>query len=115
MISWEYRPPLGACPIDFSEVDTAVEIFSADEEWIPLEKNDVRVNLLKDERQSEIFLVKVSLTPEKSLAEGKMNFVRIKVMPTEQGYRLPPWIEMWSANVDAAARNFDASRIENLR
>ena len=114
MISWEYRPPLGACPIDFSEVDTAVEIFSADEEWIPLEKNDVRVNLLKDERQSEIFLVKVSLTPEKSLAEGKLNFVRIKILPKENGLRLPSWVEEWSVNVDGAAKIFDGSKTLNL-
>ena len=114
MISWEYRPPLGACPIDFSEVDTAVEIFSADEEWIPLEKNDVRVNLLKDERQSEIFLVKVSLTPEKSLAEGKLNFVRIKILPKENGLRLPAWVEEWSVNVDGSAKIFDGSKTLNL-
>ena len=115
MINWQYRPPLGACPLDLSEIDTAVEIFSVDgEEWTSREKNDVRVNLLKDNRQAESFLVKISLTPEKSLAEGKMNFVRIKVMPTERGYRLPPWIELWSVNVDASAKNFDGSKTLNL-
>ena len=115
MINWQYEPPLGACLLDLSEVDSAVEIFSVDgEEWTPREKNDVRVSLLRDDRQSESFLIKISLTPEKSLAEGKLNFVRIKVMPTEQGYRLPPWIEVWSANVDAAARNFDGSKTLNL-
>ena len=115
MFSWQCEPPLGACPLDLSEVDTAIEIFSVDgEEWTPREKNDVRVNLLKDERQSEIFLVKVSLTPEKSFAEGKLNFVRIKIMPKEQGYRLPPWVEAWSVNVDGAAKIFDGSKTLNL-
>ncbi|MBQ3450730.1 MAG: hypothetical protein IJL12_05735 [Selenomonadaceae bacterium] len=115
MFSWQYQPPLGACPLDLSEIDSSIEIFSADgEEWMPLEKNDVRVNLLKDERQAGIFLVKVSLTPEKSLAEGKLNFVRIKIMPTERGCRLPAWVELWSVNVDGAAKNFDGSKTLNL-
>ena len=117
ILNWEYKPPLGACPLDLSEVDTSIEIFSVDgEEWTlrPLEKNDVRVSLLKDERQSEIFLVKVSLTPEKSLAEGKLNFVRIKIMPKEQGYRLPAWTEFWSVNIDGAAKIFDGSKTLNL-
>ena len=69
---------------------------------------------MKDDRQSEIFLVKVSLTPEKSLAEGKLNFVQAKVMPTEQGYKLPPWVELWSVNVDGSAKNFDGSKTVNL-
>lgn len=115
MINWQYQPPLGACPLDLTEVDTAVEIFSVDgEEWLPREKNDVRVSLLRDDRQAESFLVKISLTPEKSLAEGKLNFVRIKVMPTERGCRLPPWIEVWNVNVDGAAKIFDGSKTLNL-
>ena len=59
-------------------------------------------------------LVKVALTPEKSLTEGKLNFVRVKVMPTERGYRLPAWVELWSVNVDATAKNFDGSKTLNL-
>lgn len=115
IVNWNYQPPLGACPLDLSKVDTSIEIFSVEgEEWTPLDKNDVRVSLLKDDRQREMFLVKVSLTPEKSLAEGKLNFVRIKVMPTEQGYRLPPWVEAWSVNVDGAAKNFDGFKTVNL-
>ena len=115
MFSWKYEPPLGACPLDLSEVDTAVEIFSVDgEDWTPLDKNDVRVSLLKDDRQSEIFLVKVSLTPEKSLAEDKLNFVRIKVMPKEQSFKLPSWVELWSVTVDGADQKFDGSKTVNL-
>ena len=115
LLNWKYEPPLGACPIDLSQVDTSVEVFSvAGEEWTPLNSNDVRVSLLKDDRQPEMFLVKVSLTPEKSLAEGKLNFVRVKVMPTEQGYKLPAWVEAWSVTVDGSARNFDGAKTVNL-
>ena len=115
LLNWQYQPPLGACPLDLSKVDTSIEIFSVTgEEWTPLDSNDVRVSLLKDERQPEMFLVKVSLTPEKSLAEGKLNFVRVKVMPTEQGYKLPAWVEVWSVTVDGSARNFDGSKTVNL-
>ena len=115
IFSWQYQPPLGACPLDLAELDTEIEIFSAaGEEWTPLDKNDVRVNLLKDDRQAEMFLVKVSLTPEKSLSEGKLNFVRAKVMPTEHGYKLPAWVELWSVNVDGSAKNFDGSKTVNL-
>ena len=115
LVNWKYQPPLGACPLDLSQVDTSVEVFSvAGEEWTPRESNDVRVSLLKDDRQPEMFLVKVSLTPEKSLADGKLNFVRVKVMPTEQGYNLPAWVEAWSVNVDGSAKNFDGSKTVNL-
>ena len=115
IVSWTYQPPLGACLLDLSAVDTSVEVFSvAGEDWTPLDSNDVRVSLLKDDRQPEMFLVKVSLTPEKSLAEGKLNFVRVKVMPTEQGYRLPAWVEAWGVTVDGSARNFDGSKTVNL-
>ena len=115
IFSWKYEPPLGACPLDLSEVDTAVEIFYVEgEEWTPLEKNDVRVNLMKIDKRPENLFVKVALTPEKSLAEGKLNFVRIKVMPKERGYKLPPWVELWSVNVDGAAKTFDGSKTLNL-
>lgn len=115
MFSWKYEPPLGACPLDLSEIDTAIEIFSVEgEDWTPLPSNDLRISLMRDKRQSELFLVKVALTPEKSLTEDKLNFVRAKVMPTELGYRLPPWVELWSVNVDGAAKNFDGSKTLNL-
>lgn len=115
MFSWKYEPPLGACPLDLSAIDTAIEIFSVEgEEWTPLPSNDLRISLMRDKRQSELFLIKVALTPEKSLTEDKLNFVRVKVMPTEQGYKLPPWVELWSVNVDGAAKNFDGSKTLNL-
>jgi len=115
MFDWKYEPPLGACPLDLSDVDTAIEIFTVDgEQWTPRPENDLRVSLMRDKRQSEMFLVKVALTPEKSLAEGKLNFVRAKVMPKERGYRLPMWVELWSVNVDASAKTFDGSKTLNL-
>ena len=115
MFDWTYTPPLGACPLDLSEIDTAIEIFTVDgEQWTPRPENDLRVSLMRDKRQSDMCLVKVALTPEKSLTEGKLNFVRAKVMPTERGYRLPAWVELWSVNVDASAKNFDGSKTLNL-
>ncbi|MBR4903398.1 MAG: hypothetical protein IKZ53_01910 [Selenomonadaceae bacterium] len=115
ILNWNYEPPLGSCPLDLSDFDTDIEIFSVEnDEWTPLTKNDIRVSLLKDGRQSGNFLIKVTLTPEKSLTEGKLNFVRIKIMPKESGYKLPSWIEFWSVNVDGAAKNFDGSKTLNL-
>ncbi|MBO4779329.1 MAG: hypothetical protein J5497_01695, partial [Selenomonadaceae bacterium] len=115
IFSWKYEPPLGACPLDLSEVDTAVEIFTVDgEEWIPRAENDLRVSLMKIDKRPDNLFVKVALTPEKSLTEDKPNFVRIKVMPKEYDYKLPLWIELWSVNVDASAKSFDGSKTLNL-
>jgi len=115
IFSWKYEPPLGACPLDLSSVDTAVEIFSADgEQWTPRQSNDVRVSLMKIDKRPENFFVKVSLTPEKSLAEGKLNFVRAKILPQALGFKLPLWVELWSVNVDGAAKIFDGSKTLNL-
>lgn len=115
IFSWKYEPPLGACPLDLSSVDTFVEIFSADgEEWTQMEGGDVRASLMKIDKRPENLFVKVALTPEKSLAEGKLNFVRVKVMPTALGYKLPIWVELWSVNVDASAKIFDGSKTVNL-
>ncbi|MBR1646593.1 MAG: hypothetical protein IJ685_07430 [Selenomonadaceae bacterium] len=115
VVNFDYEPTLGTCPIDFSQVETFTEIFAADgENWSPREQNDVRATLLKDDRQSDLFLAKVSLTPEKSLSEGKANFVRVKISPTENGLQLPAWVESWSVTVDGSARNFDGSKTINL-
>lgn len=115
IFSRKYDPPLGACPLDLSSFDTFTEIFTVDgEQWTPHESNDVRVSLMKIDKRPQDFFVKVALTPEKSLAEGKLNFVRAKVMPTALGYKLPPWVELWSVNVDGAAKIFDGSKTLNL-
>ena len=115
IFSWKYEPPLGACPLDLSQVDTFVEVFTVDgEQWTPLESGDVRVSLMKIDKRPQNFFVKVALTPEKSLAAGKLNFVRAKVMPTALGYKLPLWVELWSVNVDATAKIFDGSKTLNL-
>ena len=115
IFSWKYEPPLGACPLDLSAVDTDVEIFTVNgDEWLARESNDVRVSLMKIDKRPENLFVKVALTPTRSLAEGKMNFVRARVMPTALGYKLPPWVELWSVTVDGAAKNFDGSKTLNL-
>ncbi|MBQ7453563.1 MAG: hypothetical protein IJS69_00695 [Selenomonadaceae bacterium] len=115
IFSWKYEPPLGACPLDLSTVDTSVEIFSADgEEWTQREGDDLRVSLMKIDKRPENLFVKVSLTPEKSLAPGKLNFVRVKVMPTALGYKLPAWVDLWSVTVDGSAKSFDGTKTLNL-
>ena len=115
IFSWQYEPPLGACPLDLSQVDTFVEVFTVDgEQWTQLEPGDVRVSLMKIDKRPQNFFVKVALTPEKSLAQGKLNFVRAKVMPAALGYKLPLWVELWSVNVDASAKIFDGSKTLNL-
>jgi len=40
--------------------------------------------------------------------------VRAKVLPTENGLRLPAWVDAWSVTVDASAKNFDGSKTVNL-
>lgn len=115
IFSWKYEPPLGACPLDLSSVDTEVEIFSANgDDWLAREANDVRVSLMKIDKRPENLFVKVALTPTKSLAEGKLNFVRAKILPTALGYKLPAWVELWNVNVDASAKIFDGSKTVNL-
>ena len=115
IFSWKYEPPLGACPLDLSTVDTFVEVFAADgEQWSQLEVGDLRVSLMKIDKRPENFFVKVALTPEKTFAAGKLNFVRAKVLPTALGYKLPPWVELWSTTVDGSAKNFDGTKTLNL-
>lgn len=115
IVRWKFEPSLGACPLDLSDVDTSVEIFAVNgEEWTQLESNDIRVLLMKDDKLPDNFFVKVALTPEKSLAEGKLNFVRVKVMPKEYGLKLPAWVNAWSVNVDGSAKRFDGSKTVNL-
>lgn len=115
IFSWKYEPPLGACSLDLSSFDTVAEVFSSDgNEWTPIESNNLRVSLMKVDKRPENLFVKVSLTPTKSLAENKLNFVRAKVLPTALGYKLPAWVDLWSVNVDGAAKKFDGSKTLNL-
>ena len=98
-----------------STVDTFVETFSADgEQWTQLEGGDLRVSLMKIDKRPDNLFVKVALTPEKTLARDKLNFVRAKVMPTALGYKLPMWVDLWSVTVDGAAKTFDGSKTLNL-
>ncbi|MBR1805910.1 MAG: hypothetical protein IJ774_05905, partial [Selenomonadaceae bacterium] len=111
VLNWSHEPPIGACPIDLSQLETSTEIFTAvGDEWSPRESNDVRATLLKDDRQSEMFLAKVSLTPEKSLSEVAANFVRIKISPTVNGFQLPAWVDAWSCD----ATSFNGAKTVNL-
>ena len=114
ILNWSYQPPLGSCNFDFSDFDTEILIYRAENDsWTPLDKNnDVRSALLKDDRQRDSFLIKISLTPEKSLAEGNLNLISVTIRP--KNLNLPSWVDLWSVNVDGSAKKFDGSKTANL-
>ena len=105
--NFNYAAPLGACPIDFNEMNYAVQNFYLEDgEWRGSARSDLKIAMTPD-------AVKIALTPEKSLAEGKINFIQVKMSP--KIYNLPEWVNAWNmANVDAAPENFDGSKTVNL-
>ncbi len=67
------------------------------------------------EGEQNKFAAKFSMTPDKSLERGKINFVHAALVPTAKGYQLPQWVRNWNmANVDVAPGNFDGSKTINL-
>lgn len=115
-VNFEYKAPLGACPLDMSAMTQEVKILTLDEDkWIERGENDVKIEATPIEGEENHFTVKLSLTPEKSLGEGKINFISASFVPTAKGYQLPQWVKNWSmANVDVAPENFDGSKTVNL-
>lgn len=107
-VQFDYNAPLGACPLNFAEMNYDTQIFYLDEDWRSPARNDVKISMSAD-------TVKIALTPEKSLTEGKINFVQVSIAPNAKGYQLPHWVSEWNmANVDAAPENFDGSKTANL-
>jgi len=115
-VQFTYKPQLGACPLNMEEIVPDVKILVQEgEEWQPLDSNDVNVTLTPIEGNPNSFDVTVSMTPERSLREGKYNFVHISLSPTEKGYMLPEWVRNWNMpNVDVDKANFDGSKTINL-
>lgn len=107
-VQFDYNAPLGACPMNMNELDSSAKIFMLDEgEWSEQSRNDVQITL-------GTYVVKVELTPKKSLREDKINFVQASIAPTAKGYQLPDWVRSWNkANVDVAPENFDGSKTVN--
>ncbi len=107
-VQFDYNAPIGACPLNLAEMNYDTKIFYLDEDWRSPARNDVKISMIDD-------TVKIALTPEKSLSEGKINFVQVSIAPNAKGYQLPHWVNDWNmANVDAAPENFDGSKTVNL-
>ncbi len=113
-VDFDYKQKLGACPLDISALTTQAQVMYFDgEEWKLRTENDINIELIPLENQN--YSAKVTLTPEKSFAEGYVNFVQASLSPTAKGYKLPDWVKEWSmANVDVAPENFDGSKTVNL-
>ncbi|MBO4400673.1 MAG: hypothetical protein J5809_02380 [Selenomonadaceae bacterium] len=113
-VQFDYNAPLGACPLNMNELDSSAKVSALEEgEWTPLSRNDVQITMTPAEGSS--YVVKIELTPEKSLREDKINFVQASIAPTARGYLLPDWVSRWNmANVDVAPENFDGSKTINL-
>ena len=115
-VQFDYNAPLGACPLNMNEMDSSAKIFVLDEgEWSAQNNNDLQITMTPADGAANSYVVKVELTPEKSLREGKINFVQASIAPTAKGYQLPDWVRNWNmANVDVAPENFDGSKTTNL-
>ncbi len=117
-VNFDYKEPLGACQLNLDEMTQDVRIFALDYdngEWQELEENDVKIEVAAVEGEQNKFAAKFSMTPDKSLERGKINFVHAALVPTAKGYQLPQWVRNWNmANVDVAPGNFDGSKTINL-
>lgn len=114
-VNFEYRKPLGGCPLDMSALAKDVRILTLNEgTWQLKDDNDVNIELIPS-NEANHYVAKVTLSPEKTFVKGKVNFVQASLSPTAKGYKLPEWVKNWSmANVDVAPENFDGSKTVNL-
>ena len=103
-LQFDYNPQLGACPLNMNEMISEVKIFSQEEEikndddsdddkedksekkWQPISAEGATVTINPVEGQEKIFVVNVSMLPEKNLREERLNFVHITLSPSEKGY-----------------------------
>ena len=115
-VQFDYKPQFGACPLNFNEIVPDVKVFSLeDNEWQPIDSNDVKIDIKQLEGNANSFAVTLTLTPERSLKEGRLNFVHAALTPSENGYLLPEWVRAWNMpNVDVDAANFEGSKTINL-
>lgn len=115
-VQFDYKPQFGACPLNFNEIVTDVKVFSLeDSEWQAIDSNDVKINVKPLEENANSFAVTLTLTPERTLKNGRINFVHAALTPSEKGYLLPEWVRAWNMpNVDVDAENFDGSKTINL-
>lgn len=112
-IHFYYKEPFATCPLNLRKVNSSAKIFYLnDGEWTARNKNDVQVELTPAEGTENSYIAKLELTPEKSLAEEKINFVQILISPAAKTYQLPDWVSAW--NMDELSANFDGSKTANL-
>ena len=115
-VRFDYKQPLGACPLDMAALSSQVRVlFLSEQEWKVKDENDIKIELLPVAGASNIYTAKVTATPEKTFVRGAVNFVQASLSPTAKGYKLPDWVKAWNmANVDVAPENFDGSKTVNL-
>ena len=111
-----YNPPLGACPLDMSNLNPEIKIFAlGDEGWESLSNTDAEITFKSVDGQDNTYVVQCTILPEKTLREGEINFVHVALAPSEKGFLMPEWIRNWNMpNVDVDPANFDGSKTINL-
>ena len=116
IVKFGYNPPLGACPLDMSELKPEIKIFALnDESWEPLQNIEAEIIFLPVDDEENFYNVQFKILPEGNLADGKINFVHVELAPSEKGYLVPQWIRNWNMpNVDVDPANFDGSKTINL-
>ena len=115
-VQFDYKPQFGACPLNFNEIVNEVKVFYLEEnEWQAMNSNDVKIDIKPLEGKENSFAVTLTLTPERTLKEGRLNFIHAALTPSEKGYLLPEWVRAWNMpNVDVDAANFEGSKTINL-
>lgn len=115
-VPFAYAPAFGALPVDAKGLKAAAQVFSlVDGEWQPVEKqgSDMKAELVSEDGSN--YQLKLSFTPEKTLAGDQLNFVHVAVTPDAKAYRLPDWVKAWNmANVDVDPAQFDGSKTINF-
>lgn len=115
-LDFSYNPPLGACPLDMSNMKPEIKIFALnDEGWESLPSDEAEISFTPVEGQDNAYVVQFTIQPERSLREGEINFVHVALAPSEKGFLMPQWVTNWNMpNVDVDPANFDGSKTINL-
>lgn len=115
-LNFSYNPPLGACPLDMSNLNSEIKIFTLnDEGWELLPNTNAEITFTPVDGQDNVYAVQFTILPEESLREGEINFVHVALAPSEKGFLMPEWIRNWNMpNVDVDPANFDGSKTINL-
>jgi len=115
-VDFDYKQPLGACPLDMTALAQNVRVlYLSEQEWLVKDENDLKIELEQIEGAADSYAAEIKLNPEKTFVRGYVNFVQASLSPTAKGYKLPDWVKAWNmANVDVEPQNFDGSKTVNL-